>query len=63
MESVTITMAELLTQISSIFTTFIGQVATVASTIAGSPLLLLAVSLPVAMLAIGIFKRLITVNM
>ena len=54
-------MTELIAAVSSVFTAAIGWVATVASTIAGSPILLLAcVGVPLCGLGVGLFKRLLS---
>lgn len=55
------TVASLLTSIGSVFTAAIGWVGTVASTIAGQPILLLAcVAVPMCGLGVGMFKRLLS---
>ena len=54
-------MAEILSAITSVFTSAIGWVGTVASTIAGQPILLLAcVAVPMCGLGVGMFKRLLS---
>ena len=54
-------MADLISAISSVFTAAIGWVGTVASTIAGQPILLLAcVGIPMCGLGVGMFKRLLS---
>lgn len=54
-------MAEMISAISSVFTAAIGWVGTVASTIAGQPILLLAVvGVPLCGLAVGLFNRLLS---
>ena len=54
-------MTELIAAVTSVFTAAIGWVATVASTIAGSPVLLLAcVGVPLCGLGVGLFKRLLS---
>ena len=53
-------MAEIISAITSVFTSAIGWVGTVASTIAGQPILLLAcVAVPMCGLGVGMFKRLL----
>lgn len=53
-------MTELIAAVTSVFTAAIGWVGTVASTIAGQPILLLAcVGIPLCGLGIGMFKRLL----
>ncbi len=55
------TMTEIITAITSIFTAAIGWVGTVASTIAAQPILLLAcVGVPLCGLGVGLFKRLLS---
>lgn len=54
-------MAEIISSITSVFTAAIGWVGTVASTIAGQPILLLAcVGVPLCGLGVGLFKRLLS---
>lgn len=55
----TFTLQDLLTDITSIFTSFIGMVSTVVSTITGSPLLLFCVAVGFAGVAITMFARLV----
>lgn len=55
----TFTLSDLLTDITSIFTSFIGMVSTVVSTITGSPLLLFCVAVGFAGVAITMFARLV----
>ena len=60
-ETPAVTVATLLTSVGSVFTTVIGWVGDVASTIAGKPILLLAcVGIPLCGLGIGMFKRLLS---
>ena len=54
-------MTEILTAITSIFTAAIGWVATVATTIASTPILLLFCAVPLVGLGVGLFRRLINV--
>lgn len=55
------TVATLLASIGEVFTTAIGWMGTVASTIAGQPILLLAcVGIPLCGLGVGMFKRLLS---
>lgn len=56
----TVTLASILTDISSIVTACIGWVGDFMSVIAGNPLLLLFVCLPVVGLGVGIIRRLIS---
>ena len=54
-------MTDIIAVITSIFTAAIGWVGTVASTIAGQPILLLAcVGVPLCGLGVGLFKRLLS---
>ena len=54
-------MAEIISAITSVFTSAIGWVGTVASTIAGQPILLLAcVAVPMCGLGVGMFNRLLS---
>lgn len=54
-------MTEIIAAITSIFTSAIGWVGTVASTIAAQPILLLAcVGVPLCGLGVGLFKRLLS---
>ena len=54
-------MAEIISAITSVFTSAIGWVGTVDSTIAGQPILLLAcVAVPMCGLGVGMFKRLLS---
>ena len=55
------TMTDIISAITSVFTAAIGWVGPVASTIAGSPILLLAcVGVPLCGLGVGLFKRLLS---
>ena len=55
------TMTDIISAITSVFTAAIGWVGTVASTIAGSPILMLAcVGVPLCGLGVGLFKRLLS---
>ena len=54
-------MTELIAAVTSVFTAAIGWVGTTASTIAGSPILLLScVGVPLCGLGVGLFKRLLS---
>ena len=54
-------MTEIIASITSVFTSAIGWVGTVASTIAAQPILLLAcVGVPLCGLGVGLFKRLLS---
>lgn len=60
-ETAAVTISSLLTNVGSVFTSVIGWVGTVASTIADQPILLLAcVGIPLCGLGIGMFKRLLS---
>lgn len=57
------TIATLMESVGSVFTTAIGWVGEVGETIAGNPILLLAcVAIPLCGLAVGMFKRLISLR-
>lgn len=54
-------MAELISAVSTVFTSAIGWVGEVASTITDQPILLLAcVGIPLCGLGVGMFKRLLS---
>jgi hypothetical protein len=54
-------MADIIASITSVFTSAIGWVGTVASTIAGQPILLIScVAIPLCGLGVGMFKRLLS---
>lgn len=56
-------MEAILTSVQQVFTTAIGCVGDVASTIAGQPILLLAcVGVPLCGIGVGMFKRLISTH-
>lgn len=55
-------MEAILASVGDIFTTAIGWVGTVATTITSNPLLTLFCVLPLVGLGVGLFKRLINVN-
>lgn len=58
----TTTVSGILASVGTVFTSAVGWVGTVASTITGTPLLLLFAVLPLVGLGVGLFKRLINVN-
>lgn len=61
METATVTIATLVGNIGTVFTAAIGWVGTVASTIAGQPILLIScVAIPLCGLGVGMFRRLLT---
>ena len=55
------TMENLLTTITSVFTAAVGWVGTVASTIAGEPLLLVGCVLGFIGIGVGLFKRMFNI--
>lgn len=55
-------MTELLSNVTSVFTSAIGMVGTVATTIGENPLLLVYAIVPLCGIGVGFFKRLISVN-
>lgn len=60
-ETPAVTVATLLTSVSSVFTKVISWVGDVATTIADEPILLLAcVGIPLCGLGVGMFKRLLS---
>lgn len=63
-EAATVTVATLLTNVGSVFTSAIGWVGNVASTVAGQPILLLAcVAVPLCGIGVGMFNRLLSSRM
>ena len=61
MQTTTVTIGTLLTNVGTVFTSAIGWVGEVAETITGEPILLLAcVGIPLCGLGIGMFKRLLS---
>lgn len=56
------TLGAIMTNVGTVFTSSIGWVSSVASTITSTPILLLFCVLPIVGLAVGLFKRLINVN-
>ena len=63
-EAATVTVASLLTNVGSVFTSAIGWVGNVASTVAGQPILLLAcVAVPLCGIGVGMFNRLLSARM
>lgn len=56
-------MADILSAVGSVFTSTIGMVGDVASTVAGQPILLLAcVAVPLCGIGVGMFKRLLSAS-
>ena len=63
-EAAAVTVASLLTNVGSVFTSAIGWVGNVASTVAGQPILLLAcVAVPLCGIGVGMFNRLLSSRM
>ena len=61
MQTTTVTIGTLLTNVGTVFTSAIGWVGEVAETITSEPILLLAcVGIPLCGLGIGMFKRLLS---
>jgi len=58
---VTMTLATLLSNIGDVFTTVIGWVSTVATTVAANPLLLIGCIVGFVGLGVGMFRRLLHV--
>lgn len=56
------TVASFLTNVGTIFTSAIGWVSTVGTTVATEPILLTFCALPLAGIGIGFFKRLMRVD-
>lgn len=56
------TVATFLTNVGNIFTSAIGWVSTVGTTVASEPILLTFCALPLAGIGIGFFKRLMRVD-
>lgn len=57
-----VTLATLLTDVTSIFTAAVGWVGTVASTIEAEPLVLIFVLLPLVGVGVGLFRRLLNIQ-
>ena len=57
-----VTISTLLTSVGSIFTEAISWVGDVATTIVGTPILLLFCCIPLVGLGVGLFRRLLNVN-
>lgn len=55
-------MDAILTAVSSVFTSAIGWVGTVANTVTSQPILLVFAIIPLVGLGVGLFKRLLSVN-
>lgn len=61
-EPAVFTITTFLASVGDIFTAAIGWVGKVGTTIAGQPILLAFVAVPLIGLGVGLFKRLINVN-
>lgn len=61
-ETGAVTIGSLMTDVASVFTSAIGMVGKVATTITGNPLLLVFAIVPLCGIGVGFFKRLISVN-
>lgn len=61
-EPVAMTLTQILSALTEIFTAVIGYVGTVATTITGQPLLLIFVLIPIIGLGVGLFRRLLNVQ-
>ncbi len=55
-------MEAILSAVSSVFTSAIDWVGTVASTVTSTPILLVFAIIPLVGLGVGLFKRLLSVN-
>ncbi|MEG1758578.1 MAG: hypothetical protein RR235_09010 [Oscillospiraceae bacterium] len=55
-------MAAIITSITDVFIAAVGWVGTVASTVTGTPVLLLFAVVPLVGLGVGLFRRLLNVN-
>lgn len=62
MEPTAMTLTQIISALTEIFTAVIGYVSTVATTITGQPLLLIFVLIPIIGLGVGLFKRLLNVQ-
>ena len=56
------TMADLLVNVGQIFTSAVGMVGTVATTITENPILLIFCILPICGIGVGLFRRLLSVQ-
>lgn len=61
-EPVAMTMTQIISNLTEIFTAVIGYVGTVATTITSNPLLLIFVLIPIIGLGVGLFRRLLNVQ-
>ena len=55
-------MDAIITAVSDVFSSAIGWVGTVASTVSSTPILLVFAIIPLVGLGVGLFKRLLSVN-
>lgn len=62
MEPVAMTLTQIISALTEIFTAVIGYVGTVATTITSNPLLLIFVLIPIIGLGVGLFRRLLNVQ-
>lgn len=62
MEPTAMTLTQIISALTEIFTAVIGYVGTVATTITGQPLLLIFVLIPIIGLGVGLFRRLLNVQ-
>ena len=61
-EPTAMTLTQIISALTEIFTAVIGYVGTVATTITGQPLLLIFVLIPIIGLGVGLFRRLLNVQ-
>ena len=61
-EPAAMTLTQIISALTEIFTAVIGYVGTVATTITGQPLLLIFVLIPIIGLGVGLFRRLLNVQ-
>lgn len=62
MEPSAMTLTQIISALTEIFTAVIGYVGTVATTITSNPLLLIFVLIPIIGLGVGLFRRLLNVQ-
>ena len=61
-EPTAMTLTQIISALTEIFTAVIGYVGTVATTITSNPLLLIFVLIPIIGLGVGLFRRLLNVQ-
>lgn len=61
-ETVAMTLTQIISALTEIFTAAIGWVGTVVTTITSNPLLLIFVLIPLVGLGVGLFRRLLNVQ-